>query len=526
MEDYPKPVSKHCLQNILEQMNKYFYKIKGNNGKYNIGFFCHFKIKENSIPFVVIDKYLKGKEFIIDTIKILLKNKNIILDLGDKRYRNEKYNITIMEIKENNNINYMELDEKLNGKDLEMSYNKESIYIIKTNFKKEFSVSYGKIKYINKSNIIYASSIVSKVSPIFNLTNNKLIGMHLINSTYYNHGIHFNVLINELINKNEINILVKVYKDKINKKIYFLDNYEYEDKYGKKHFHDNLNELNKLNTELYINNKICDYEKYIIPDKEGKYNIKLKIPTTITDSSFMFAGCKDIINIDFTNFKSKKIKNMRNMFSGCEFLNTLDLFSFDTKNVTDMSNMFTGCEFLNNLDLFSFDTKNVTDMSSMFSGCKSLTNLDLSYFDTKNVKDMSFMFDYCKRLINLDISSFDTKNVTDMRSMFYYCESLINLDLSSFDTKNVKDMSLMFDDCKKLENLDISSFDTKNVKDMSFMFSYCNNIKNLDLSSFDTKNVNNIKGIFYKCEKILDSNSSTFKKFTYKEMTSHLIKRS
>ena len=43
-----------------------------------------------------------------------------------------------------------------------------------------------------------------------------------------------------------------------------------------KHFHDNLKELNELNTELYINNKKYKYKKYFIPEKEGIYSILLK----------------------------------------------------------------------------------------------------------------------------------------------------------------------------------------------------------------------------------------------------------
>ena len=53
---------------------------------------------------------------------------------------------------------------------------------------------------------------------------------------------------------NEINILIKIEKEDINKEIYFLDN-GYTDIFGKKHYdHDNLIELNKYNTKEYINN--------------------------------------------------------------------------------------------------------------------------------------------------------------------------------------------------------------------------------------------------------------------------------
>ena len=52
------------------------------------------------------------------------------------------------------------------------------------------------------------------------------------------------------------------------KKKNFLDNYN--------NAHNNLKELNVMNTELYINNKKYEYEKYFIPEKEGEYDIHIR----------------------------------------------------------------------------------------------------------------------------------------------------------------------------------------------------------------------------------------------------------
>ena len=94
-------------------------------------------------------------------------------------------------------------------------------------------------------------------------------------------------------NINEIKMKIKIEKDDINKKIYFLDNTDGEFLMGveikmkengepyikaikEEHHHDFLKELNESNVELYINNKKYKYQKYFIPDKEGEYNILLK----------------------------------------------------------------------------------------------------------------------------------------------------------------------------------------------------------------------------------------------------------
>ena len=62
---------------------------------------------------------------------------------------------------------------------------------------KDLSVSYGIINEINKDNIIYRGNINSKYSLIFNLSNNKLIGIHKNNKIYYNHGLFFKSIIKD-----------------------------------------------------------------------------------------------------------------------------------------------------------------------------------------------------------------------------------------------------------------------------------------------------------------------------------------
>ena len=349
-----------------------------------------------------------------------------------------------------------------------------------------------------------------------NLKNLKLFYMNTQNSVDMDYmfdmcdqltNIPFYIKNNRSINKypNEINILIKVKKEDIQKKVYFLDNYKENFNKG-----DNLKELNNDNTELYIDGNKNEFKKYFIPKDEGDYHIKLKFNINLTDCSYMFAYCENITQINFIFFNTSYIKNMQAMFSCCKNLIDLNLSSFDTKNVTNMSYMFDNCNNLNYLDLSSFNTENVENMSYMFSDCKNLNNIDLSSFNTKNVINISYMFSGCKNLNNINLSFFDTKNVINMSSMFNGCENLNNLDLSSFDTKKVFDMSFLFWGCNSLNNLNISSFDTKNVTNMSYMFSCCVNLEYLDLSSFNTKNVTNMSHMFDGCKKLKHLDLSSF----------------
>ena len=416
-------------------------------------------------------------------------------------------------------INFLDIDNNLYEKDFENYYYLETIYIIYyNNKKKNVSVSYGTINNINNFEIKYSGNLVdnAKIAPIFNLSNNKIIGIHKTNSIYHNEGIFLKKIIHDFINyytikkkinekiynkkiKNIININIDMTDFKEQEKIFFLYNYELEDDEGKYNSHNNLKELNSNNTEIYINNKKHDFSKFFIPKKKGSYNITLKFNINLKDCSFMFAGCSMIKQINFINFDTSNTYNMKYMFANCKKLENINLYSLNTKNVINMSNMFYNCSNIISLDLSSFDTKNVVNINHIFADCKKLEDINIDFFNSDKVSNMSYMFYNCLQLKNINLSSFGTKNVLDMSYMFYNCSKLINLDLSSFNTKKVNNMSNMFFGCERLVNLNLTTFDTKNVIDISKMFFYCHSLKNLDLSSFDFTNVENIIDIFINC---------------------------
>ena len=139
MIDYPKPLTKGCNKKIFEQMSNHFYKINKKQGDYEIGFFCYINYKNKKIP------VLMSRNNIIDkkdtTINITINNNSVILNLGEIRYYSQKYDLSIIEIRDNKNINlnFFELDEILFQKNPEMYFYKESIYIMqfKNNDEKE-----------------------------------------------------------------------------------------------------------------------------------------------------------------------------------------------------------------------------------------------------------------------------------------------------------------------------------------------------------------------------------------------------
>ena len=416
---------KHNKEHNITNYDKIHYMCNKHEGEMFTNY-CH-KCKKNICSLCEKNHSKHDKQSIGDMI---LDKKELLNKLNELKKSINIYNENINKIIEVLN----------NVKENMENYYKLEEYIINNYNQKErnYEILYNINKFLNYNRII-----IDNINHINNENN------------IQNKFIYINNLYNKN-NKNEIKLTVKVEKDDINEKIYFLDNTDDEITIGfnlneisdddfkeikERHNHDFLKELNESNTELYINNKKYKYEKYFIPDKEGEYNILLKFNILMTDCSYMFYECFNIINID--------------------------LSSFDFQNVTNVKFMFANCCGLANINLFSINTINFNNMSSMFANCSKLTNLDLSSFDTKNVTDMTGLFSKSDNLANINISSFNTQKVKSMISMFFDCSNLTNLDLSSFDTKNVKYMITIFSGCDNLKEIKINpNFNEKLINEI------------------------------------------------------------
>ena len=129
---------------------------------------------------VIDDKYIKEN----DKLKITINDdrENIIILLNNKIiYTNEKYDITIIEIKnEKDKIKYfMKIDEDYLNDDIDV-INENSIYILQYPLGEKVGVSYGIINRIDEYNIEHYcnTEIGSSGSPIINIKNNEIIGIH------------------------------------------------------------------------------------------------------------------------------------------------------------------------------------------------------------------------------------------------------------------------------------------------------------------------------------------------------------
>ena len=176
-------------------MEKCICKIKAGEKKAT-GFFCKipFPNKENMIPVFMTNNHVINENILNNnnekiSIDIYDELNTKYLNLDDRiKYTNEDYDITIIEIKEKDGIkNFLELDEKIiddiiNNKNKNDKFKDETMYIIQYPEGK-LSVSYGVLENIyedKKYNFIHKCNTKkgSSGSPILNLDNNKIIGIH------------------------------------------------------------------------------------------------------------------------------------------------------------------------------------------------------------------------------------------------------------------------------------------------------------------------------------------------------------
>ena len=323
-------VNKQCKLKIIEQMEKSICKIIKNDETFGTGFFCNIPHQGQNLKVLITSNHLINKSYINNNkiIKISFDDDKILKEIkidDNKTIYTSKYDdITIIEMnetefKDNKDIIYLDLEDKLYNQKSNNIDTIKACYIIQYTKDKIIAASYGNIEDINESQIKYSCPFDNSSIgfPIFNLSNNKIIGVHkqdyfgtILSSAikYYKIKYLKDQIENEM--ENEIDIKLKINKNDINKEIYFLDNIDTIDINGNIHSHDNLKELNELNSKIYKNDKEEKYKKYFIPEEEGEYNIKLKFNINLIDCSFMFAGCKNIIDINFINFNTKYVKNM------------------------------------------------------------------------------------------------------------------------------------------------------------------------------------------------------------------------
>ena len=205
LDTYPIPITMDSTRKILEQMEKSIFKISNSNGK-GTGFFCYIFHEGKNLPVLITNNHVIDEKIINEesVIRITLNDDKItkIINIEDNRkiYTSpeDQYDTTIIELKPEkddiNKDNFLELDESIfEGKP---DLCNKNIYTLQ--YPKYFydmqkaAVSYGILKELkDKYNINHLCSTEkgSSGSPILNLNNNKVIGVHKESAIHSNFNV-------------------------------------------------------------------------------------------------------------------------------------------------------------------------------------------------------------------------------------------------------------------------------------------------------------------------------------------------
>ena len=204
--NHPDSISKEDMKFLYRLMEKCICKIKCKNNNYGTGFFCRFPFpdKSNLLPVLITSSHVFGTndiyygnqiKFSLDDDKVSYK---IFIDFSRRIYISELYEVTIIEIKEDDNLNIygLEIDDDVYNSQNLIKFNQKSILLI--HYPNFFNVenSSGVIKSISLDtyNIQHFCSAQkgSLGGPLLNSSNFKIIGIHKGNNEIqkYNLGTY------------------------------------------------------------------------------------------------------------------------------------------------------------------------------------------------------------------------------------------------------------------------------------------------------------------------------------------------
>jgi len=195
LKNISKPISIDDMKIITEQMTKSVCMIKSNYNLYGTGFFCliPFPDKKNLLPVLITNNHIINEKDIKGKIIYFSLHMNtvfhkILINDTTKIYTNEiPYDITIIEVKDNNNDvlninNFLDIDDWINEPEPNIKYREASVYLLHYPKSIKVECSPGVIKNINKENSniqhLCQTDFGSSGAPIINLLNYKVIGVH------------------------------------------------------------------------------------------------------------------------------------------------------------------------------------------------------------------------------------------------------------------------------------------------------------------------------------------------------------
>ena len=474
----------------------------------------YFDKKNNSITMLVYDKENDNKnEFPI--IENNIQNENSI-NIFEKLEKLQEQ-INRLENKENvlnekqKNILIEEIEQKLNNNKTKEKEEKNKELEIKIN--ENYRKLEEKINECN-NNIIKLENEVNKIKDdLIKIEKNKDSidkinkSINLINN-------------NNKVFLNDLNILKEKNKDNyITMKIYIS-----EEDIGK-----DIKLLQQAGSLIGgdLNFNIDDFE-IIIDGKSAKkrydscYQCKFEQNCKLDYRCQSAYGTLTQFNYFYENFKEegyytikiifyKKLRLLEKLFLDCKQITEIDLSNFDCSQVNSCCDMFSGCLSLQKINFGSLDFSLSNNFSRMFYNCKSLNRLNVKNFNAKNCSNFYSMFEGCINLKYIDVSNFDTSSCNSIKNMFKNCENITKIDMINWDLSNIKRIRFFLSEISEIGGL---FYNCKNLRNIKMNLNFKNEILN---DNIITESFSNKKEIKRYIKVIIFSNLPEDGIFTWKK---------
>ena len=209
-------------------------------------------------------------------------------------------------------------------------------------------------------------------------------------------------------------------------------------------------DFRSIPNKIYINNIIQNEIKKSYYFNQTENFVELIWKHNNIDCPYMFRYCRDIIEINLTNFDTSQVQNMFNMFEGCTSLTSLDLSNFDTSNVKVMNSMFDNCTSLTSLDLSNFDTSQLLKMYYIFLNSINLKFINFSGFVESENLEVGSLFDGISDNLAICIDESNNKIISELKQ-----KSCYTIDCSDNWISNQKQIVNKTGICYDINNNDI-----------------------------------------------------------------------
>ena len=252
--------------------------------------------------------------------------------------------------------------------------------------------------------------------------------------------------------------------------------------------------FNILPSKIYLNGNITNVGKSVFTNSNTQENIvKIAFNETITNISYMFSNCNNILSVDLLNFDFSYIEDMSYMFAGCSSLLSINISNLNASSSTNMNYMFAGCSQIQSLDLSYWNIPLITQINNMFYNSAQLQSIDLSYLNAPLIKNLSFFFNNgCGQLKSIGLSHINAPLIKNLSYFLYGCNGIKLIDLSYLNAPSLIQVNNLCPYCAQLESINISYLNAPKLTNISYIFKGCSQLKYIDLSNLNTPLIANL----------------------------------